>query len=88
MIFPNLFIAEIQVFNIQPVSVERVHPVLDRGAIGRRPGTQPADGVPVRRIGRAGGHAAGRRHRDVRAQPGGAARADARMARRAPRSEP
>ena len=27
MIFPNLFVAEIQVFNIQPVAVERVRPV-------------------------------------------------------------
>src|SRR6201996_8526443 len=60
----------------------------DRGPAGRGPGAEPADDLAVDRLGRAGRHAAGRRHRDVRAESGRAGRAVAGVAGREPGAGP
>ncbi len=81
MIFPNLFIAEIQLFVMQPLARRRDRPARHRGPVQGRAGHEPADAPADDGLGRAGRVPARRRLGDVRAQPARRAGPQPRMAR-------
>ena len=80
MIFPNLFIAEIQLFVIQPLAVDETVQHVTALQFPGCAGHEPADAAADHRLGRPGRLPARRRLRDVRAQPARRAGAGAGVA--------